>query len=39
MASDPAIAVSSGDGSSGASCRYLAPPEIGTGLSVGLDSR
>jgi hypothetical protein len=34
---DPAVAVSSGGDSSGASCRCLAPPEIGTGLSVGLD--
>jgi hypothetical protein len=37
MASDSAVAVSSGGGSSGASRHCLAPPEIGTGLSVGLD--
>jgi hypothetical protein len=39
MAPDPAVAVSSGGGSSGASRRCLAPPEIGTGLSVGFYSR
>jgi hypothetical protein len=37
MTSDLAVVVSSGGGSSGASRRCLAPPEIGTGLSVGLD--
>jgi hypothetical protein len=39
MAPDPAVAVSSVGSSSGASRRCLAPPEIGTGLSVRLDSR
>jgi hypothetical protein len=38
MAPDPAVAVSSGGGNSGASCRCLASPEIGTGLSIGVDS-
>jgi hypothetical protein len=38
MAPDPAVAMSSGGGNSGASCRCLAPPEIGTGLSIGVDS-
>jgi predicted MPP superfamily phosphohydrolase len=37
MTPDPAVAVSSGGGTSGAFCRCLAPPEIGTGLSVELD--
>jgi hypothetical protein len=37
MTLDPAVAASSGGGSSGASHRYLAPPKIGTGLSVELD--
>jgi hypothetical protein len=37
MAPDPAVAVSSGGGSNWASRRCLAPPEIGTGLSVELD--
>jgi hypothetical protein len=37
MASDPAVAVSSGGGSSGASRRCLAPLEIDTRLSVELD--
>jgi hypothetical protein len=37
MASDPAVAVSSGGGSSEAFHRCLASPEIGTGLSVRLD--
>jgi hypothetical protein len=37
MASDLALAVSFGGGSSGASHRCLAPLEIGTGLSVELD--
>jgi hypothetical protein len=39
MAPDPAVAVSSGGGSSGASRRCLAPSEIGTELSVGFYSR
>jgi hypothetical protein len=38
MASDPAVAESSGSGNSGASCRCLASPEIGTGLSFRLNS-
>jgi hypothetical protein len=37
MAPDPAVAVSSGGGTSGTSRRCLAPSEIGTGLSVELD--
>jgi hypothetical protein len=37
MALDLADAMSFGGGSSGASRRCLAPPEIGTGLSVELD--
>jgi hypothetical protein len=37
MTPDPAVAVSSGGGSSGASRRCLAPPKIDTRLSVGLD--
>jgi hypothetical protein len=37
MAPDPAVAVSSDGGSSGASRRCLAPPEIGAELSVELD--
>jgi hypothetical protein len=37
MATDPAVAVNSGGGSSGASCHCLAPPEIDTRLSVELD--
>jgi hypothetical protein len=37
MTSDLAVVVSSGGDSSGASRRCLAPPEIGTGQSVGLD--
>jgi hypothetical protein len=36
-ASDLVVAVSSGGGSSGASHRCLAPPEIGTRLSMELD--
>jgi hypothetical protein len=38
MAPDSAVADSSGGGNSGTSRRCLAPPEIGTGLSFGLDS-
>jgi hypothetical protein len=38
MAPDPTVAMSSGGDNSGASRRCLAPPEIGTGLSIGLDS-
>jgi hypothetical protein len=38
MAPDPAVVVSSDGGSSEASRRCLVPPEIHTGLSVGLDS-
>jgi hypothetical protein len=37
MAPDPAVAVSSGGGTSGPSRHFLAPPEIGTKLSVELD--
>jgi hypothetical protein len=37
MAPDLAVVVSSGGGSSGVSRHCLAPPEISTGLSVGLD--
>jgi predicted MPP superfamily phosphohydrolase len=37
MAPDPTVAVSSGGGTSGASRRCLAPPEIGTRLSMELD--
>jgi hypothetical protein len=37
MAPDPAIALSSGGSNSGASRRCLAPPEIDTRLSIGLD--
>jgi hypothetical protein len=37
MAPDPAVVVSSSGGDSGASRRCLAPPEIGTRLSIGLD--
>jgi hypothetical protein len=38
MAPNPAVAVSFGGGNSGASRRCLVPPEIGTRLSIGLDS-
>jgi hypothetical protein len=37
MPPDPDVAVRSGGGTSGASRRCLAPPEIGTRLSVELD--